>query len=69
MGALMLSPEVLNMIAQFMARVDLKGAEVPAFNKCMEALQREMQPQKRASDMLNGGSVAAPWQHQMVCDS
>ncbi len=35
----MIPLEVLNMIAQFMQRVDLKGAEVEAYVTCMQTLQ------------------------------
>jgi len=33
--------ETLQIIAQFLSRVDLKGNEVQAFNKVMAALQSE----------------------------
>ena len=35
----MIPTEILNMIAQFMQRVDLKGAEVEAYVTCMQTLQ------------------------------
>ena len=35
----MIPTEILNMIAQFMQRVDLKGAEVEAYVTCMNTLQ------------------------------
>ena len=34
-----MTPEIANVIAQFLQRVDLKGSEVQAYNACMEALQ------------------------------
>ncbi|HBC7939254.1 TPA: hypothetical protein KE235_004282 [Escherichia coli] len=37
-----MSEEIIKIIMQFMMRVDLKGQEVPAFNKVMSALQHEI---------------------------
>lgn len=37
----MIEPEVLNMIAQFMSRVDLKASEIDAYQTCMAELQKE----------------------------
>lgn len=39
-----MSEEIIKIIMQFMMRVDLKGQEVPAFNKVMSALQHEIEP-------------------------
>ena len=38
-----MNQEIIQAIAEFLQRVDLKGAEVPAFQKCMEALGQAMQ--------------------------
>ncbi len=34
-----MTPQVASLTLQFLARADLKGGEVPAFNSCIEALQ------------------------------
>jgi hypothetical protein len=39
----MLTPEVMNMIAQFMSRVELKATEIDAYQTCMQCLQEEFQ--------------------------
>lgn len=42
----MIPMEVLQMIAQFMGRVELKAAEIDAYQTCMQALQDEFQQQQ-----------------------
>jgi hypothetical protein len=37
-----MTPDVINRLAYFLSRCELKGAEVPAFNECMQALQAEL---------------------------
>jgi len=37
-----MTPEVINMIAQFLQRCDLKGSEVPQWQTCMQELETEM---------------------------
>ena len=37
--------EVINLIMQFLKRVDLKGQEVPAFNKATNSLMEEFNRQ------------------------
>lgn len=46
----MLNPQVLNNIRAFMARVQLTGNEVPAFNQAMTALAIEEQDFIRTSE-------------------
>lgn len=36
-----MTAEIANAAIQFLARVDLKGAEVPAFNMVLNALQQQ----------------------------
>lgn len=38
--------QIITVIMQFMARVQLTGQEVPAFNAAMEALRAEIDSQK-----------------------
>lgn len=35
-----MSPEIANVILQFLTRVELKGHEVPAFNKVVEVVAK-----------------------------
>jgi hypothetical protein len=37
-----MTPDVIQALAQFMERVDLKGSEVAAWTTCMEQLKREL---------------------------
>ncbi len=47
----MIAPEILNMIAQFMSRVDLKATEIEAYQTCMSELGREFEElQKEAPE-------------------
>ena len=36
-----MTTEILNLLAEFMKRVDLKGSEVSAYVACMQALEEE----------------------------
>ena len=35
-----MDPKIIQLIVSFLARVDLKGAEVPAFNSCIAELRK-----------------------------
>ncbi len=43
-----MSPEIINMIAQFMSRVDLKATEIDAYQTCMAELKRVFNESKEA---------------------
>lgn len=45
-----MTPEMAQLILQFMQRVELKGAEVPAFNQAVAALADEAKPPEEVSD-------------------
>lgn len=45
----MLSPDMIQMIAQFMGRATLQGAEVEAFTACKQALEEAFQEATRAA--------------------
>lgn len=46
--------EIIKVAIQFMMRVDLKGQEVPAFNAVMNAMQAEIESEKKGErDGLN----------------
>ena len=47
--------QVLQLLVQFLNRVDLKGNEVPAFNTALEYLQQKAQP-LLATDQAQGNS-------------
>lgn len=53
----MLPPDVIAGLKGFLARVELRGQEVPAFNKIMYALQVEEQGIARAQ--ASAGSIGA----------
>ena len=36
-----MTTEIVNMLAEFLKRVDLKGSEVAAYVECMRALEEE----------------------------
>lgn len=38
----MLSPDLIARIGEFMSRVNLSAAEIPAYQRCMAALQAEV---------------------------
>lgn len=38
--------KIIQLIAQFMQRVQLQGNEVPAFNQCIKALEDELKPKE-----------------------
>ena len=50
-----MTPEVLNMMAQFMQRVTLKPEEIDAWQTCMKCLQEEFQNQQAKE---SPGSIA-----------
>ena len=45
-----MQPEVINMIAQFLQRCDLKGSEVPQWQTCMQALETAMQETRTVTE-------------------
>lgn len=45
-----MTPEVINMIAQFMQRVQLNAQEIDAFQTCMQCLQAEMMRLREVED-------------------
>ena len=49
-----MAPEVANATMQFMQRVDLKPAEIQAWQQCMQGLQQDAQPQEHAPADLSG---------------
>ena len=38
-----MTPEIINMIAQFMQRVSLQGSEVDAYTTCMQELGKALE--------------------------
>ena len=42
-----MTPEIINMVAQFMNRVELKATEIDAFQTCMAELGKEFERLKR----------------------
>ena len=59
-----MNPEVLQLIATFLTRVQLQGSEVPAYNKVMQELAR-IDAQNRVDAVLaahkaNGTDASAP---------
>ena len=45
-----MTPEIINMIAQFMSRVELKATEIDAYQTCMQCLNEEFQRLQEASN-------------------
>ncbi len=43
-----MSPEIINMLAQFMSRVELKASEIDAYQTCMQELQRAFEGAQEA---------------------
>ena len=43
-----MTPEIIQMIAQFMQRVTLQGSEVDAYQTCMTVLGQELQKQQES---------------------
>lgn len=43
--------ESIELCLQFLSRLDLKGVEVPAFNKVQMALQRELENAKQLENV------------------
>ena len=43
----MMSPDMIQMIAQFMGRAQLQGSEVEAFQACKQALEEAFQEASR----------------------
>ncbi|HBH9565969.1 hypothetical protein [Escherichia coli] len=48
--------QIVQYIMKFMARVDLKGAEVPAYVHSMDALQAELDRTDNVSQEVNNGT-------------
>lgn len=47
MKEIKLSEQALKNLAAFLARVDLKGVEVPAFEEIAEAIHKAQQPEEK----------------------
>ena len=49
-----MTPEIIQMIAQFMQRVTLQGSEVDAYQTCMTVLGQELQKQQQQGEPAKG---------------
>lgn len=49
-----MTPEIIQMIAQFMSRVNLQAAEIDAYQTCMTVLGQELQRHQMQQEAQNG---------------
>ncbi len=54
-----MTPEIIQMIAQFMQRVTLQGSEVDAYQTCMQELGQELQAQQQEEPQDGPDSTGA----------